>query len=420
MIEILFGLSIVFLIALIGYIYIQSRSSSAASTPISYPPVVNPSVPYPPVTTPPPVTYPDPVIPRSRLATVNGRDFLCPTGYYYEGDGTQQACVKEGTSGFVCPSGWNQLAQKPFCSFNVDSSGNDSAVGGDTSAPAIIPVPPINDQSATPATDPPPPPASAPAPIDRNGKCSFGTCDKFDSLGNCIAYADGGYHCKVNDLDYYSLEDGTKIFETISAPINPNALGMCYKDSNGNLLQRNGKYVCKFAKGNAFRLADGSAYLNVYNEDIGNGYQVSDVSAIPSLPIIPTMTLNMIYADNPWRETLWPNTKPNPTGYLTSAKTMKVYDPELIKLDKINSYIVYGVFEKITNGNSAFSVGYYAVIVKGLITNQVSPNPIIKFALKSTDAKNNIICSVNTPYYRETVSIGSTTCGTGWAAGMVF
>jgi hypothetical protein len=158
MIEILFGLSIIFLIALIGYIYIQSQSATSVpyppvpsppvssppvpSPPVSSPPVSYPPVSYPPVTPPPPVTYPDPVVPRSRLATVNGRDFLCPTGYYYEGDGTQQACVKEGTSGFVCPSGWDILSQKPFCSFNVDSSGNDGAAGGDASTPPPPPPPP--------------------------------------------------------------------------------------------------------------------------------------------------------------------------------------------------------------------------------------------------------------------------------------
>jgi hypothetical protein len=96
---------------------------------------------------------PPPVV-KSRLATVNGKDFLCPVGYYYEGDATQQACVKEGETGYICPTGWGKVNGKPYCQYSPDTSGTDNATGNTTSTTTSggQPPPPINDNASTTTT----------------------------------------------------------------------------------------------------------------------------------------------------------------------------------------------------------------------------------------------------------------------------
>ena len=158
MLPLIISLLIVVLLGALAYYYISTNDQSSQPT-YTPQPIYTPQPVYDPQPLPPPL--PEPTVQKSRLATVNGRDFLCPQGYYYEGDATQQACVKEGESGYVCPSDWAKVSGKPYCQYSPDTSGNDNASSGDSGSTTTgggQPPPPIDDQSSTTTTQPPPPP----------------------------------------------------------------------------------------------------------------------------------------------------------------------------------------------------------------------------------------------------------------------
>lgn len=276
MLILILSLIIVFLISALGLYYYSTKNATQTSTPVyTLPPVTTPT--YTP--DPAPVTTPEPTPVKTRLATVDGKDFLCPQGYYYEGDATQQACVKEGVSGYVCPSGWSKINGKPYCQFSPDVTGNDGASAGDTSSSTTSgggqPTAPINNDSsttvatATPTTEPEPVVVTAPTPVPtydvtKVGLCPFGRCNLVDANGNCRTSAKGGYHCYMTDLHPFDY-NGKKHFGTSDAIKNTDVFTkMCYAT------KKHGKYVCKFEVGNTFIMPDGSKFLNVFPEDNAN------------------------------------------------------------------------------------------------------------------------------------------------------
>lgn len=107
------------------------------------------------------------------------------------------------------------------------------------------------------------------------GDCPFGTCDKFNSSGGCMAYPSGAFHCHLKTMKPFT-ENGKKGFYTSDTPHNRNARAMCDATSTGELIKKNGQYKCYFKKGNTFTIGNDN-YLNVF---------AADVSRIVKVPMI--------------------------------------------------------------------------------------------------------------------------------------
>lgn len=307
MLTIILVLITIFLIATIGFIA-YNKKSDAQYAPVTTQPAPAESTPIFTEPTQPVTTQPAPVeptqttesVPRLTSTIIDGQDFTCPSGYYYDGNSSYQKCIKDSSVDYTCPSGWNKVTNMPYCTFAEDTPGE--SLPSATPIPAIEPQPPINDQSSTPAMDtvvapepaslPEPVPAPVPEPVivkpppNIDGLCPFNTCADFDNDGNCVKFLEQYYRCNYKEVITYPDMNGQTIMETTDTPILKNARKMCYQDSNGNLLQRNGKYVCKFVKGGIVptRTYD-ATYMNIYDDDMVGGYVVNSVSDIPIQPI---------------------------------------------------------------------------------------------------------------------------------------
>jgi len=418
---ILLSLLIIFILIILSYyyyIFIKSPDTGAAYN------FADQSIPQP---IPQPIPRPIPQPEKTRLATIDGKDFLCPLGYYFEGDSTQQACVKEGVDGYVCPLNWAKVNGKPYCQYSPDTTGHDnatsSATGGGQPPPPITTTPVVT----TPITTTPVVTTS----VDKIGPCPFGGCDKFDNAGNCIAYSDGGYHCAMTDIRPFTYNN-TKYFGTNNAIVNNATFSkMC------STTQKDGRYVCKFAKGNTFGpdlISMGKGNLNIYPEDIQQtGVSSTQLNTLPTpwSTVVSTTTGNVtlntrkirkVYIQGPpWREgILWDDeiAAKLPSGWTSGGQAMDVYEVSEASKDIINPYNVY--MSLFNNTNGVFRLIKYAEINKGIIGNKaVLPVGFTQYAIFAV--KKNVIIGCagknTSPYLRQVIKLDSTQpdcTGNGW------
>jgi hypothetical protein len=222
----------------------------------------------------------------------------------------------------------------------------------------------------------------------------------------------------MNDIIPFSIGI-TKYFSTNDTPIIENAKKMCYVDAGGNPIKNNGRYICRLPKGNV-SISSSARYLNIYPEDITDGYISRTAADAPKSPVI---TLRMFYRDNPWSAGLKLNDYPTPPGYLTSADLLNAFDVELAKRDYTNVYEVYNVSTSPGTDNIAsFSVYKVGEMTRGVISNPINngKTTYLTFALRKNDPNKNVICKATSPYYRESVNIGTTSCGSGWSSSLIF
>lgn len=124
---------IIVVVAAIGglaYLYFASSSTSAPympSTPYvpSTPYIPPPSDPY----VPPPVTAPKPSpVPTPVSKTIGGNAFNCATlgsNYFVESNTGMQVCRKsDGSGNWGCPSNWRKLSSAPYCEYSDASTIN--------------------------------------------------------------------------------------------------------------------------------------------------------------------------------------------------------------------------------------------------------------------------------------------------------
>jgi hypothetical protein len=408
------ALIIVFIIIIIGVIYANHEndtpvvSTPVVSTPtVSTPVVSTPTVSTPTVSTP---AVSEPIRPTSSI--VDGLDFNCPEGYYFSGSKSYQKCIKEGSAetspDYTCPYGWNKLTDRPYCTFVVSSSGDMIA----TTTTVMDPVPPITDQSSTPALDtinnqPIPEPASVPTPapvIDPFGLCPFGSCTLFDSAGNCIQTYLGSYKCRTTNINNSYTIGGKQYFETDQTPITHNAVKMCYTDQNGKLLQRNGNYICRFVKGSYTSSGKSTNDLEIYPEDMVTNLSVQSVNDIP----IPLTKIIHVSRTSPYLSDGFILGSSPPTGYRLMTGFYACTNEKLFRYVGTKSTVdLYYVYKKsLSDGSVIFNLQYIQW-TKPTTDNYTLPAPntslgtlYFKFALSPTRTRK--FC-VN----RKNISVGT-------------
>ena len=52
----------------------------------------------------------------SDSSMINGKTFICPSGYNPEAGGSMQVCRKsDGSGNWTCPSNWTKIGSAPYC-----------------------------------------------------------------------------------------------------------------------------------------------------------------------------------------------------------------------------------------------------------------------------------------------------------------